>query len=129
MVNYKSSLFARLRRISSTHVTRNPLLPNAVMLGEMHECGHVFTNTQSDHRRSSYRGCQGLRPTCAHHSMLCTQVGHLPILIKTSCRSSSQNVLHRPDSMQMDWAAFQACLADRLPEFRCTRRGGNRQVR
>jgi hypothetical protein len=40
---------------------------------------------------------------------------HLPILIDTTCRSSSQNILDRPDFMRMDWAAFQACLDDILP--------------
>jgi hypothetical protein len=40
---------------------------------------------------------------------------HLPILIDTTCRSSFQNLLDRPDFTRMDWAAFQACLNDRLP--------------
>jgi hypothetical protein len=38
-----------------------------------------------------------------------------PILIDTTCRSSFQNLLDRPDFKRMDWAAFQACLDDRLP--------------
>jgi hypothetical protein len=40
---------------------------------------------------------------------------HLPILIDTTCRSSFQNLLDRPDFTRMDWAAFQACLHDTLP--------------
>jgi hypothetical protein len=40
---------------------------------------------------------------------------HLPILKDTTCRSSFQNLLDRPDFTRMDWAAFQACLVDRLP--------------
>jgi hypothetical protein len=39
---------------------------------------------------------------------------HLPILIDTTCRSSFQNLLDRPDFTRMDWAAFQACLDERL---------------
>jgi hypothetical protein len=44
---------------------------------------------------------------------LCSDI--LPILIDTTCRSSFQNLLDRPDFTRMDWAAFQACLDDRLP--------------
>jgi hypothetical protein len=40
---------------------------------------------------------------------------HLPILIDTTCRSSFQNLLDRPDFTRMDWAALQACLDDKLP--------------
>jgi hypothetical protein len=40
---------------------------------------------------------------------------HLHILIETKCRSSFQNLPDRPDFTRMDWAAFQACLDDRLP--------------
>jgi hypothetical protein len=40
---------------------------------------------------------------------------HLPILIDTTCRPSFQNLLDRPDFTRMDWAAFKACLDDRLP--------------
>jgi hypothetical protein len=40
---------------------------------------------------------------------------HLPILIDTTCRSSFQNLLDLPNFTRMDWAAFQACLEDRLP--------------
>jgi hypothetical protein len=39
----------------------------------------------------------------------------LPVLIDTTCRSSIQNLLDRPDFTRMDRAAFQACLDDRLP--------------
>jgi hypothetical protein len=39
---------------------------------------------------------------------------YLPILIDTTCRSSFQNLLDRPDFTRMDWAAFQACLHDRI---------------
>jgi hypothetical protein len=47
------------------------------------------------------------------HLTVCSALSsdHLPILIDTTCRSSFQN----PDFMRMDWAAFQACLDDRLP--------------
>jgi hypothetical protein len=40
---------------------------------------------------------------------------HLPILIDTTCRSSFQILLDRPDFTRMGWAAFQACLDDRFP--------------
>jgi hypothetical protein len=39
---------------------------------------------------------------------------HLPILIDTTGRSSFQNLPDRPDFTRMNWAAFQACLDDRL---------------
>jgi hypothetical protein len=40
---------------------------------------------------------------------------HLPILIDTKCQLFFQNLLDIPDFTRMDWAAFQACLEDRLP--------------
>jgi hypothetical protein len=40
---------------------------------------------------------------------------HLPILINITCRSSFQNLLDCRDVTRKDWAAFQACLDDRLP--------------
>jgi hypothetical protein len=39
---------------------------------------------------------------------------HLPVLIDTTYLSSSQNLQDLPDFTRMDWAAFQACLEDRL---------------
>jgi hypothetical protein len=39
---------------------------------------------------------------------------HLPILIDSMCRSSFHNPLDRTGFTRMDWAAFQACLDDRL---------------
>jgi hypothetical protein len=40
---------------------------------------------------------------------------NLPNLIDTTCRSSFQNLLHRPEITRNDWGAFQACLENRLP--------------
>jgi hypothetical protein len=40
---------------------------------------------------------------------------HLPLLIDTTCRSTSKTLLDRPDFTRKDWAAFQACLDNRLP--------------
>jgi hypothetical protein len=40
---------------------------------------------------------------------------HLPVLIDTTCRTSFQRLLDRPDFKRVDWAAYQACLEDRLP--------------
>jgi hypothetical protein len=40
---------------------------------------------------------------------------HLPIQIYTPCRSSFHNLTDLPDFTRIDWAAFQACLEDRLP--------------
>jgi hypothetical protein len=50
------------------------------------------------------------------HLAVCSALrsDHLPILIDNMCRSSFQNLLDRPDFTRMDWAAFQACLDDRL---------------
>jgi hypothetical protein len=51
------------------------------------------------------------------HLTVCAALSldHLPILIDTSCRSSFHNLPDRHDFTRMDWAAFQACLEDRLP--------------
>jgi hypothetical protein len=40
---------------------------------------------------------------------------HLPVLIDTTCRTSFQRLLNRPDFKRVDWEAYQACLEDRLP--------------
>jgi hypothetical protein len=45
---------------------------------------------------------------------------HLPVLIDTTRRSSFQNQLDRPDFKRVDWAAFKACLEDRLPRSPAT---------
>jgi hypothetical protein len=65
-------------------------------------------------RRPRYNGCQGLRPTSASDCLFCARLGSLPILIDTTSRQSFQNILDRPDFTRMDWAAFQACLDDRV---------------
>jgi hypothetical protein len=51
------------------------------------------------------------------HLTVCSALSsdHLRILIDTMCRSSFQYLLDRPDFTRMDWAAFQACLDERIP--------------
>jgi hypothetical protein len=39
---------------------------------------------------------------------------HLPVLIDTTRRTSFQRLLDRSDFKRVDWAAYQACLEDRL---------------
>jgi hypothetical protein len=67
-------------------------------------------------RRPRHTGCRGRRPTVASDCIVCSALNsdHLHILIDNTCRSSSQNLLDRPDITLMDWASFQACLDDRL---------------
>jgi hypothetical protein len=50
------------------------------------------------------------------HLTVCSALSsdHLPILIDNSCRSSFHNLPNRPDLTRMDWAAYQACLEQRL---------------
>jgi hypothetical protein len=39
----------------------------------------------------------------------------MPIMIDTTCRSSLQKLLDRPDFTPVEWAAVKACIEDRLP--------------
>jgi hypothetical protein len=39
----------------------------------------------------------------------------LRVLIDTTCRTSFQHLLDRPDFKRVDWVLYQACLDDRLP--------------
>jgi hypothetical protein len=50
------------------------------------------------------------------HLIVCSGLSsdHLPVLIDNTCRSSFQILMDLPDDMRMDWAAFEACLEDRL---------------
>jgi hypothetical protein len=50
------------------------------------------------------------------HLTVCSALStdHQPVLIDTTCLTSSPNPLSRPDFTRTDWAAFQACLEDRL---------------
>jgi hypothetical protein len=51
------------------------------------------------------------------HLTVCSALSSdlLPILIDTTCRLFFQNLLDSPDATRMDWAAFQACIDERLP--------------
>jgi len=40
---------------------------------------------------------------------------HLPVLVDTTCRSSFQHPLDRPDFRRTDWANFQTHLEDQIP--------------
>jgi hypothetical protein len=40
---------------------------------------------------------------------------HLPVLTDTTCRTSFQRLLDRPDFKRVDWVALQACLEDIIP--------------
>lgn len=61
------------------------------------------------------RGRQELRPSGAYDCPALIS-DRLSIPIDTKRRSSFQNLLDRLDLTRVDWAAFKACLEDRLPE-------------
>jgi hypothetical protein len=47
--------------------------------------------------------------------VLCTKLGHLPVLIDTACRSSFHHPPDRPNFRRTDWANFQTHLEDQIP--------------
>jgi hypothetical protein len=81
-------------------------------------CGPDARTTLLQHTMRSWKSLiLWLSRIWSYRSSACPALSsdHLPILIVTTCRSSFQNLLDRPDLTRKDWAAFQVCLDDRLP--------------